>query len=173
MACGSNVRLFLLRALQVMPSRFNWQRECFHSVFRTTEWKHPGKASLSPSRCLASSSQLTLLLGRAFHLLSRPSRCLRGPFPARSLGLPILPFSETGDLEVFLLLQVRLHTESKIGSFVLQSNPRISRRCQKHGAQGAGRGWGAGAVSVSGSQRARRCPSAPRDQPCLMLVTSA
>lgn len=44
--------------------------------------------------CLASSSQLTLLLGRAFHL-SCPSRCLRGPFPARSMGLPILPFSET------------------------------------------------------------------------------
>lgn len=56
------------------------------------------------------------------------------------MGLPSLPFSETEDLKVFLLLQVCLHTESKIGSFVLESNPRNQSRCQKHGAQGAGRG---------------------------------
>lgn len=76
----------LLRALQVTPSRFNWRRERFHDH----GGKHPGKASLSPHTLLSLKQSIHPPPGEGFPLPFTPRLCLRGPFPARSLGLPIL-----------------------------------------------------------------------------------
>lgn len=78
----------LLRALQVTPSRFNWRREHFQNRRAKAPWKGVPLSSHSASPQAVNSPS-------SFHFLPRPSRCLRGPLPARSLGLPILPFSET------------------------------------------------------------------------------